>query len=63
MANDRNTDNSPGSEIERAASTLLSYDAVVELRAFKDRTTVGGYFDYQDVLTEEITELNNGAPK
>jgi hypothetical protein len=55
MAKDRNTDISPVSEIERALSTLLSLGTVVELRAFKDRTTASGYFDNQDALTEEVT--------
>ena len=55
MAKDRNTDNSPVSEIERALRTLLSLGTVVELRAFKDRTIASGYFDKQDGLIEEVT--------
>ena len=55
MERDRNTDNSPVSEIERALRTLLRLGTVVELRAFKERTTASGYFDNQDALTEEVT--------
>ena len=55
MAKDRNTDNSPVSEIERALRTLLSLGTEVALTAFKDRTIASGYFDNQDALTEEVT--------
>jgi len=55
MAKDRNTDNSPVSEIERALRTLLSLGTEVALTAFKDRTIASGYFDNLDALTEEVT--------
>jgi len=55
MAKDRNTDNSPVSEIERVLRTLLSLGTEVALTAFKVRTIASGYFDNQDALTEEVT--------
>ena len=45
-------------EINRALSTLFEPSAVVELRAFKNGSTVSGYFDSPDQLTREAVRLD-----
>lgn len=44
-------------EIRRAIATLFGPGEVVELRAFKDRTTASGYFDDFEKLAERAAEL------
>ncbi len=56
---DKNTVDSPGGEIIRALEVLFEPDAVVELRAFKGRETVSGYFDDHTTLASETLMLEN----
>jgi len=44
--------------VRRTIDLLFEPDAVVELRAFKGRTTVGGYFDDHDQLAIETERLD-----
>lgn len=45
-------------EIRRAIATLFEPGDVVELRAFKDRTTASGYFDDFEELAEQAAKLD-----
>ncbi len=45
-------------EIERALEALFDPGGVVELRAFRDRETVSGYFDDHAALAREAAELD-----
>lgn len=49
--------NSSSGEIRRTTTVLSSPGAVVELRAFKDRTTASGYFDDYGELAEQAARL------
>ena len=49
----------PGGGVREALAVLFEPQAVVELRAFKDRTTVSGYFDNHDSLAEEAEKLDD----
>jgi hypothetical protein len=50
--------NETTSEIKRTIEVLFEPGDVVELRAFKDRTAVSGYFDDHEELVEEATKLD-----
>lgn len=45
-------------EIARTIAVLFEPSAVVEIRAFKGRKTVSGYFDDHEALVEEADELD-----
>ena len=49
--------NPSAGEIRRTITVLYSPGAVVELRAFKDRTTASGYFDDHGKLAEQAARL------
>jgi hypothetical protein len=53
-----NIDQLPEEEIKRALEALFELDEVVELRAFKDRTTVSGYFNDFEELAEQAAKLD-----
>jgi hypothetical protein len=48
-------------EIKRTLSVLFDPDAVVEIRAFKDRLTASGYFDNLQKMALEATRLDKGG--
>jgi hypothetical protein len=56
---DKNTDDSSGGEIVRALEVLFEPGAVVELRAFKGRETVSGYYDEHATLAYEADKLED----
>ena len=56
---DKNTLDSLGEEIIRSLEVLFEPGAVVELRAFKGRETVSGYYDDHVVLAGEAGRLED----
>jgi hypothetical protein len=48
-------------EIIRALDVLFERDDVVELRAFKSRGTISGYYDDHDVLAKDAARINQRA--
>jgi hypothetical protein len=55
---DRYTGNSLADEINRALEVLFEADAVVELRAFKGRETISGYFDDHAALARDAEKFD-----
>src|SRR5947209_4357848 len=55
---DTNTGNSLAEELNRALGVLFELGVVVELRAFKGRETISGYFDDHAALTHEAEKFD-----
>src|SRR4051812_28199308 len=56
---DKNTVDSPGGEIVRTLEVLFESGAVVELRAFRGRETISGYYDDHAILAYEAGKLED----